>query len=72
MQTTIATRTTEARKLVRVWIEVQRPDDKGSKLGYMMACELEPEIKRVEVDLVRSQLKKLGSDIVINFDEVLA
>lgn len=61
-----ATKTTEARKLAREWIEAQRLDDEGSKLGYMMAYELEPEIKRIGVDLVQSQLKKLGSDIVIN------
>lgn len=67
-----ATKTTEARKLARAWIEAQRLDDEGSKLGYMMACELEPEIKSIGVDLVQSQLKKLGSDVVINFDEVLA
>lgn len=67
-----ATRTTEARKLAREWMEAQRFDDEGSKLGYMVACELEPEIKRIGVDLFQSQLKKLGSDIVINFDKVLA
>jgi len=82
-----ATKTTEARKLAREWIEAQRLDDEGSKLGYMMACKLEPEIKRIGVDLVQSQLKKLGSDIMLNvppeaapatalsklnFDEVLA
>ena len=64
-----ASKITEARKLAREWIEAQRLDDEGSKLGYMMACELEPEIKRIGVDLVQSQLKTLGSDIVLNFDE---
>jgi len=64
--------TTEARKLARAWIEAQRLDDEGSKLGYMVVCELEPEIKRVGVDLVQSQLKKLGSNIVLNFGEVLS
>lgn len=44
-------------------------DDEGSKLGYMMASELEPEIKRIGVALVQAQLKKLGSAIVLNFDE---
>ena len=63
-----ATKTTEARKLARQWIEAQQLDDEGSKLGYIMACELEPEIKRVGVDLVQFQLMKLGSDIVLNFD----
>ena len=64
-----ASKITEARKLAREWIEAQKLDDEGSKLGYMMACELEPEIKRIGVDLVQSQLKTLGSDIVLNFDE---
>ncbi|MBW4671426.1 MAG: hypothetical protein KME60_29395 [Cyanomargarita calcarea GSE-NOS-MK-12-04C] len=63
-----ASKTTEARKLAREWIEAQRLDDEGSKLGYIMACELEPEIKRIGVDLVQSQLHKLGCDIVLNFD----
>jgi hypothetical protein len=63
-----ASKTTEARKLAREWIEAQRLDDEGSKLGYIMACELEPEIKRIGVDLVQSQLQKLGCDIVLNFD----
>jgi hypothetical protein len=63
-----ASKTTKARKLAREWIEAQRLDDEGSKLGYMMAGELEPEIKRIGVDLVQSQLKALGSDIVLNFD----
>ncbi|MBR8834148.1 MAG: hypothetical protein DSM106950_08930 [Stigonema ocellatum SAG 48.90 = DSM 106950] len=66
-----ASKTTEARNLAREWIEAQRLDDEGSKLGYIMACELEPDIKRIGVDLVQSQLKKLGSDIVLNFDDVL-
>jgi hypothetical protein len=43
--------------------------NEGSKLGYMMAGELEPEIKRIGVDLVQSQLKTLGSNIVLNFNE---
>jgi hypothetical protein len=64
-----ASKITEARKLAREWIEAQKLDDEGSKLGYMMACELEPEIKRIGVDLVQSQLKTLGSDFVLNFDE---
>jgi len=63
-----ASKTTDARKLAREWIEAQRLDDEGSKLGYVMACELEPEIKRIGIDLVQSQIKKLGSDIVLNFD----
>lgn len=63
-----ASKTTEARKLAREWIEAQRLDDEGSKLGYMMASELEPEIKRIGVELVQSQLKTLGSDIVLNID----
>ena len=66
-----ALKTTEARKLAREWIEAQRLDDEGSKLGYIMACELEREIKRIGVDLVQSQLKKLGSQIVLNFDDAL-
>ncbi|KYC36237.1 hypothetical protein WA1_41665 [Scytonema hofmannii PCC 7110] len=64
-----ASKTTEARKLAREWIEAQRLDDEGSKLGYFMACELEPEIKKIGVDLVQTQLKKLGSEIVLNFDD---
>jgi hypothetical protein len=63
-----ASKTTEVRKLAPEWIEAQRLDDEGSKLGYIMACELEPEIKRIGVDLVQSQLNKLGCDIVLNFD----
>lgn len=63
-----ASKITEARKLARQWIEAQRLDDEGSKLGYLMACELEPEIRQVGINLVQSELKKLGSDIVLNFD----
>ncbi len=64
-----ASKTTEARKLAREWIEAQKLDDEGSKLGYLMACELEPEIKKIGVDLVQTQLKKLGAEIVLNFDD---
>ncbi|MDF5715136.1 MAG: hypothetical protein PUP93_14935 [Rhizonema sp. NSF051] len=63
-----ALKTTQARKLAREWIEAQRLDDEGSKLGYLIAAELEPEIKRIGVDLVQSELKKLGSEIVLYFD----
>ncbi|MUH00232.1 hypothetical protein F7734_51375 [Scytonema sp. UIC 10036] len=64
-----ASKTTEARKLARAWMEAQQLDDEGSKLGYLMACELEPEIKQMGVELVQAQLKKLGSEIVLNFDD---
>jgi len=61
-----ASKTTEARKLARSWIEAQKLEDEGSKMGYLMACDLEPEIKRIGVNLVQSQLKALGSDLVLN------
>ncbi|MDF5723856.1 MAG: hypothetical protein PUP91_26015 [Rhizonema sp. PD37] len=63
-----AVKTTQARKLAREWIEAQRLDDEGSKLGYIIATELEPEIKRIGVDLVQSELKTLGSEIILYFD----
>ena len=66
----VALKTTEARKLAKAWIEAQELDDEGSKMGYFLACDLEPEIKKIGVDLVNAQLKKLGSKIVIEFDEV--
>jgi hypothetical protein len=51
---------TEARKLARSYMEAQKLEDEGSKLGYMMFSELVPEIKKIGLDRFNQALKSLG------------
>lgn len=55
-----ATLDTEARKLARSYLEAQKLDDEGSKLGYMMFDELRSDIKKVGLDRFNKALKSLG------------
>ncbi|NJM70217.1 MAG: hypothetical protein HC862_08285 [Scytonema sp. RU_4_4] len=51
---------TEARKLARSYMEAQKLDDEGSKLGYLMLCELVDDIKKVGLDRFNTALKAVG------------
>ena len=46
-----ASKMTEARKLARSYVEAKKLDDEGSKLGYMMFCDMIDEIKSVGLDI---------------------
>ncbi|HBB31558.1 MAG TPA: hypothetical protein DDZ80_06105 [Cyanobacteria bacterium UBA8803] len=51
---------TEARKLAKSYLEAQKLDDEGSKLGYLMFQELTSDIKKVGLDRFNKALKSLG------------
>ncbi len=51
---------TEARKLAKSYLEAQKLDEEGSKLGYMMFEELVPEIQKIGLDRFNKALKSLG------------
>ena len=55
-----ATLDTEARKLAKSYLEAQKLEDEGSKLGYMMFSELAPDIKKIGLDRFNKALKSLG------------
>lgn len=55
-----ATLETEARKLAKSYLEAQKIDDEGSKLGYMMFDELTSDIRKVGLDRFNKALKSLG------------
>ncbi len=55
-----ATLETEARKLAKSYLEAQKLDDEGSKLGYMMFDELTSDIRKVGLDRFNKALKSLG------------
>ena len=55
-----AEKMTEARKLARSYIEAQKLDDKGSKLGYMMLSEMVDDIKKVGLERFNQALKSIG------------
>ncbi|BDA75753.1 hypothetical protein CAL7716_099190 [Calothrix sp. PCC 7716] len=55
-----ALKDTEARKLAREYIEAQKLDDEGSKLGYMMLCEMVDDIKKIGLDRFNIALKAVG------------
>lgn len=55
-----ATLDTEARKLAKSYLEAQKLDDEGSKLGYMMFDELTSDIRNVGLDRFNKALKSLG------------
>lgn len=51
---------TEARKLARSYMEAQKLDDEGSKLGYIMLSEMVHEIKKVGLEKFNQALKSVG------------
>jgi hypothetical protein len=51
---------TEARKLARSYMEAQKLDDEGSKLGYMMLSEMVGDIKKVGLERFNQALKSIG------------
>ncbi|MEM9927997.1 MAG: hypothetical protein AAF915_30475 [Cyanobacteria bacterium P01_D01_bin.50] len=55
-----AEKMTEARKLARSYMEAQKLDDEGSKLGYMMLSEMVGDIKKVGLERFNQALKSIG------------
>lgn len=55
-----ALKDTEARKLAREYLEAQKLDDEGSKLGYMMLCEMVDDIKKIGLERFNTALKAVG------------
>ncbi len=55
-----ATLDTEARKIAKSYLEAQKLEEEGSKLGYMMFSELVPDIKKIGLDRFNKALKSLG------------
>lgn len=55
-----ALKVTEARKLARAYMEAQKLDSEGSKLGYMMFADMADDIKKVGLDLFNQALKSIG------------
>lgn len=55
-----ASKLTEARKLARSYIEAQKLDEEGSKLGYMMLGEMVDEIQAVGLETFNQALKSVG------------
>jgi hypothetical protein len=55
-----ATMDTEARSIARSYIEAQKLDEAGDKLGYLMFAELVPEIKKIGLERFNKALKSLG------------
>ena len=51
---------TGARKLARSYIEAQKLDDEGSKLGYIMLSEMVGDIKKVGLERFNQALKSVG------------
>ena len=51
---------TQARKLARSYIEAQKLDDEGSKLGYIMFSEMVDDIKKVGLEKFNQALKSIG------------
>lgn len=51
---------TEARKLARSYLEAQKLDDEGSKLGYMMLSEMIDDIQRVGLERFNQALQSIG------------
>jgi hypothetical protein len=51
---------TEARKLARSYMEAQKLDDEGSKLGYMMLSSMVDDIKKVGLERFNQALKSIG------------
>jgi hypothetical protein len=55
-----ASKMTEARKLARSYIEAQKLDDEGSKLGYIMLADIVDDIKKVGLETFNAALKAVG------------
>ncbi|MEA5596498.1 hypothetical protein [Rivularia sp. UHCC 0363] len=55
-----AEKMTETRKLARSYMEAQKLDDEGSKLGYIMLCEIVDDIKKVGLEEFNQALKSVG------------
>jgi hypothetical protein len=55
-----ATMDTEARSIARSYIEAQKLDEAGDKLGYLMFAELVPEIKKIGLERFNKALNSLG------------
>lgn len=51
---------TEARKLARSYLEAQKLDSEGDKLGYLMFDELVPEIRKIGLERFNKALKSVG------------
>jgi hypothetical protein len=51
---------TEARSIARSYIEAQKLDEAGDKLGYLMFAELVPEIKKIGLERFNKALNSLG------------
>ena len=51
---------TEARKLARSYMEAQKLDDEGSKLGYMMLSEMVGDINKIGLERFNQALKSVG------------
>ncbi|MBW4634124.1 MAG: hypothetical protein KME30_20120 [Iphinoe sp. HA4291-MV1] len=51
---------TEARKLARSYMEAQKLEDEGSKLGYMMFSEMVDDIKKIGLERFNQALKSIG------------
>lgn len=55
-----ALKDTEARKLARSYIEAQKLDDQGDKLGYMMLGEMVDDIRKIGLERFNAALKAVG------------
>jgi hypothetical protein len=55
-----AEKMTSARLLARSYMEAQKLDDEGSKLGYMMLSEMVDDIKKVGLERFNQALKSIG------------
>jgi Asp-tRNA(Asn)/Glu-tRNA(Gln) amidotransferase B subunit len=55
-----ASKLTEARKLARSYLQAQKLDEKGSKLGHMMFAEMVDDIKKVGLVDFNQALKDIG------------
>lgn len=51
---------TEARKLASSYMEAEKLDDEGSKLGYIMLSEMVDDIKKVGLERFNQALKSIG------------
>lgn len=51
---------TKARSLARSYMEAQKLDNEGSKLGYMMLSEMVEDIKKVGLERFNQALKSIG------------
>ncbi len=55
-----ALKDTEARKLARSYLDAQKLDEAGSKLGYLMFGELVDDIRKIGLDRFNIALKSVG------------